>query len=91
MTTKMSKSLLNLTTRMKRLEFVRERSRLLILITQEHIFPLRMKSRKKKRRRVRGKSPKRRKRLKSMDHNIVMNNKMKKRINNRNLQHSMRV
>jgi hypothetical protein len=50
-----------------------------------------MKSRKKKRRRVRGKNQRRRKRLKSMDHNIVMNNKMRKRINNRNLQHSMRV
>jgi hypothetical protein len=50
-----------------------------------------MKSRKKKIRRERGKKLKRRKRLKSMDHNILMNNKMRKRINNRNLQRSMRV
>jgi len=75
---------------MKTLGFERERSRLLI---PEQLLPkLRIMRAKKKRSRkevAKVRDQKRRKRLKIMGHSILMNNR--KRINNRNLQHSMKV
>jgi hypothetical protein len=75
---------------MKTLGFERERSRLLI---PEQLLPkLRIMRAKKKRSRMamgRVQDQKRRKKLKIMGHSILMNNR--KRIINRNLQHSMKV
>ena len=68
--------------------FARERSRLL---TRGQLFPLQplriMRVKKKSSKRLRIRDPKKRKRLKIMGHSIRMNSR--KRINNRNLLHSV--